>query len=325
MKAIQLNQYGDYSQLKLVNVPEPKPTGHQVVVKVTAAAVNPLDNTVRLGQFPMAKKPPLILGNEGAGRVVDPRDSGLAEGTRVMFSGTYGVLRDGTWQEYLLVEPYHLVKIPEMISDIEAAAVPVAFLTGQLALTAAGGFHPGQYVLVPGVGSSVGNAALQLARAQGANRVITSSGSTTKAETARSLGYSDVIDLSKESLSSGVARLTDGIGVDLALDCIGGPITGQALACLKQGGTLVSIGYSAGTQAEINVLDLIGKATRITGFNLFLQPPDAMNEAFKVIMNLLTEGKIRPVIAKTFPLAQAAEAQRYLIENRPFGKVVLTI
>lgn len=324
MKAIRFDQYGDYNQLYLADLPEPQPVEGEVLVKITAAAVNPLDNTVRLGYFSVAKKPPLVLGNEAAGVVVEPGSSQLAAGTRVMVAGTYGVLQDGTWREYVLAKPEELVPTPGAISDVEAAGVPIAYLTAQLALKA-GGFAEGQTLLVSAVGSSVGNAAIQLARAQGAARVITTAGSTEKAEKARGMGYADVIDLSHEPLSDGVARLTAGSGVDLAIDGVGGPMPGQALASLKAGGTLVTLGYSAGTQASINLLDLISKLTRVVGFNLFAQTPQAIGEAYAVILRLLAEGALKPLVARTFPLAQAAEAQRFLIEGRPFGKVVLTL
>jgi len=301
------------------------PTDGQVLLKMHAAAVNPLDDVVRAGQFPLAKQPPLVLGNEGVGVVVEPGSSSFAPGTPVMVSGPYGVLQDGTWQEYILAQPQELAPVPDGISDAEAAGVPIAHLTAQLALTATGGFVPGKTVLVPGVGGAVGNAAVQLARAQGAARVITSAGSAQKAERARGAGYADVIDLTQESLSAGVARLTGGGGVDLAIDSIGGHITGEALTALGQGGTLVTLGYPAGTQASINVTDLIWKATRVVGFNLFAQPPETVAEAYAAILSLLAEGRIKPLVARTFSLDEAAAAQRYLSEERPFGKVVLTI
>ena len=123
MKAIQFKQFGEYSQLQLVDLPQPEAKDGQVLVRMTAAAINPLDNTVRLGYFPMAKQPPLVLGNEGAGIVVEPGNSELAVGTRVMFTGAYGVLHDGVWQEYMAAQPQELLPVPEGISDVEAAAV----------------------------------------------------------------------------------------------------------------------------------------------------------------------------------------------------------
>jgi NADPH:quinone reductase-like Zn-dependent oxidoreductase len=112
--------------------------------------------------------------------------------------------------------------------------------------------------------------------------------------------------------------------VDVAIDSIGGPITGEALASLGQGGTLVTLGYPAGTQASINVTDLIWKATRVVGFNLFVQPLETVAAAYATILSLLAEGRVKPLVARTFPLDEAAAAQRYLSQERPFGKVVLT-
>ena len=324
MKAIRFERYGDYDQLRLEEVPTPEPTDGEVLVRVTAAAVNSLDNTVRLGYFPSSKEPPLVLGNEGVGIVERSGASGLEEGTRVMMTGTYGVIRDGTWGEYVAAGAEDVVPVPDSLTDAEAAAVPVAYLTARIALKV-GGFSPGQSVLVPGVGGSVGNALVQLARAEGASRVISSAGATWKAEKARELGYGEVIDLSEESLDEGVMRLTDGAGVALAVDSVGGPLTGPALAALRQGGTLVTLGYPAGTEATINLLDLISKSTHIVGLNIYAQPPGTFGEAYELITKLLAEGRIQPLVSRTFPLEEAAEAQRYLVEDRPFGKVVLTV
>jgi NADPH:quinone reductase-like Zn-dependent oxidoreductase len=184
---------------------------------------------------------------------------------------------------------------------------------------------PGMSLLIPGVGGSVANAAIQLARAQGARRVITSAGRTDKAERAAELGYADVIDLSRESLSDGVRRLTNGTGVDVALDTIGGPITGEALASVGRNGLVVVMGYAGGTAPTIDVMHLIWKPARIVGFNGMFQPPEAFAEAWSVILRLLTDGEVKPLIDRMYPLEQAAEASRYLAEDRPLGKVVLTM
>jgi NADPH:quinone reductase-like Zn-dependent oxidoreductase len=210
MRAVAFEQPGGYDRLQVIERPRPVPTDGQVLLRMQAAAVNPVDDVVRAGQFPLAKQPPLVLGNEGVGIVVEPGSSSFAPGTRVMVSGPYGVLQDGTWQEYILAQSQELAPVSDGLSNAEAAGVPNAYLTAQLALTVAGGFVPGKTVLPPGVGGAVGNAAVQLARAQGAARVITSAGSSQKAEQARAAGYADVVDLTKESLSAGVARLTGG-------------------------------------------------------------------------------------------------------------------
>jgi NADPH2:quinone reductase len=203
--------------------------------------------------------------------------------------------------------------------------VPVAFLAAEMALRIGCGLQPGQTFLIPGVGGSVANAAIQLARIKGAGRIITSAGRTEKAEKAREMGFDDVIDLSKESLTDGVMRLTDGKGVEVALDSIGGDITGQALDSLASGGKVVHMGYPGGTSLTVDSMAFIWKPASIHGFNMYFQPPEQFGEAWQTILGLLTERRIKPLVGRTFPLEQAADATRYLIEERPMGKVVLTM
>jgi NADPH2:quinone reductase len=318
MRAVRFDEYGDYDVLKVVDLPRPEPADGEVLIKLAASAVNPFDNTCRRGW--VAQVPPgMVQGNEGAGVVVGQGTEALPEGSRVMVVGAYGFARPGTWQEYVTAGP------------TEAAAVPVAYLAAQLALARGIGLAPGMTLLIPGVGGSVGNAAIQLARAQGAGRIITSAGRTEKAEHARSLGYADVIDLSKESLSAGVMRLTNGKGVDVAIDSIGGDITGEALKSVVPGGRVLNMGYPGGTSLTIDSLTLIwsaqgaGGSTSVQGFNIYFQPPEAFGAAWATVLPMLADGRVKPAVDRTYPLADAAEATRRLIEDRTFGKVVLTI
>src|ERR1700756_1735278 len=205
MRAMEAETFRGYAGLRQVELPKPQPATDRVLVRVTAPGFTPLDHTILSGGHPRAKAP-LVLGNEGAGVIEDAGDSGLAVGSRVMFTGPYGVGENGTWQEWLLVRPEHLALVPDAIDDVVAASVPVAYLAAQITLTLAG-FKPGMTVLAPGIGGSVGNATYQLARAQGAGKVISTAGSTAKAEQARAHGFLDVIDLTKEGLADGVRRI----------------------------------------------------------------------------------------------------------------------
>lgn len=324
MRAVQFEQYGDYDQLKLVDIPEPEPGEGEVLVKMAAAAINPFDNTVRLGRAG-GNPPPLVQGNEGAGTVVQSNNPDLPVGTRVMLVGTFGFARGGTWQELVTANAGEAVRTPSALDDVQAAAVPVAFLAAEMALRIGCGLQPGQTMLIPGVGGSVANAAIQLARIKGAGRIITSAGRTEKADQARNMGIEDVVDLTKESLSEGVMRLTDGKGVETALDSVGGDITGQALASLAPGGKVVHMGYPAGTELKVDSMVFIWRPASIHGFNMYLQAPEEFGNAWATLLPLLSEGRVKPLIGKTFPLEQAAEAQRHLIEDRPMGKVVLTM
>src|SRR5205807_10577697 len=201
MPAIEAKTFSGYGGLRQTEFPKPQPAKDRVLVRVTAAGVTPLEYTVLSGGHPRARAP-LVLGNEGAGVIEDAGDSGLAVGSRVMFTGPYGVRENGAWQEWLLARPEDLALVPDAIDDVVAASLPVAFLTAQITLTMAG-FKPGMTILAPAIGGSVGNATYQLARAQGARRVISTAGSAAKAIRARELGFGDVIDLTSEGLAAG--------------------------------------------------------------------------------------------------------------------------
>ena len=230
---MRAESFTGYGALKLVEVPRPRRADGRVLVRITAAGVTPLDHTILSGRYLRAAAP-LILGNEGAGVVEDPGDSVFSEGARVMFTGPYGVAEDGTYSEWIAVRDEDLCVIPDTIDDATAGGMPVAYLTAQITLTQAG-FEPGKTVLAPAIGGAVGNAVTQLARAQGATKAISTTTKPAKAEQARALGFDNVIDLSAESLTDGVARLTGRRGVDVVIDSVGGALTGHALVRLDVG------------------------------------------------------------------------------------------
>ncbi len=323
MRAMRANEFRGYEGLRLVDLPNPEVSNGKVLLRMSAAGVTPLEHTILSGEFPAAKAP-LVLGSEGAGVVEEGGGTEFPAGSRVMFAGPYGVSEDGTYSEWLAVRKQSLRLIPEGIDDVSAAVIPIAYLTGQMALSLAG-FQAGKTVLAPAIGGSVGNAVTQLARAQGARHAISSTTSHAKAEQAKAFGFDEVIDLSSEKLSDGVRRITGGYGADIVIDAIGGEVLSEALTTLAPGGSLTTLGYSATRQTTIDVTDLIWKRASIKSFSLFAQPPAAWEEAWNTIIALLQSGGIKPIVAKRFPLAEAADALRYLIDRRPFGKVALTI
>ena len=321
MRAIEAKSFSGYGGLQLTELPRPQPAKDRVLIRVTAAGVTPLDYTILSGAHPRAKAP-LMLGNEGAGVIEDAGDSGLAVGSRVMFTGRYGVSENGAYQEWLLARADDLALVPAAIYDVVAASLPVAYLTAQVTLTLAG-FKPGMTVLAPGIGGSVGNATYQLARAQGAGKVISTAGSAAKAAKARELGFENVVDLTAEGLAEGVRRITAGKGVDIVIESIGGTVTSETLSSLGLGGVLITLGYSAGRKTTIDVTDLIWKRARMAGFSLFAQSPTAIAAAWRDILPLIVSGSVKPIVERVYPFGEAGEALRHLIEDRPFGKVVL--
>jgi NADPH2:quinone reductase len=328
MKVIQFTEYGGYDKLQIVDRNKPALQPGQLLVKVNMAAVNPVDNTLRLGGIKGRVQFPKILGNEGAGVVVEGNDE-FPAGTRVIIScmdaaGTVrGIATDGVWQEFLAVYPRELMKTPANVSDEVAAAFPVGFFSAYLCLQKAG-FSAGKSVLSIAVGGAVGNAGIQLAKALGASQVITTSGSTSKVEVAKKAGFDNIIDLSKETITETVPTLTGGKGVDVIIDMVGGKITGDALGALNKDGIWVGIGYSAGTEFTAKITDFVWKGIQMRGASLSLWPdPNEHVKAAGILLPLLAAGKINPTVAKVFPLEQIGEANRYLIEDRPFGKVLV--
>ena len=323
MRAMRAEGFSGYKDLKLVDIPKPAVSDGRVLVRITAAGVTPLEHTILSGGYPRAKAP-LVLGNEGAGVVEEGGGSAFPHGSRVMFTGPYGVSENGAYSEWLVLRKENLCLIPDNIDDVSAAGVPVAYLTAQMTLSFAG-FALGKTVFSPAIGGSVGNAVTQFAKAQGAKHAISTTTNHAKAQQAHSLGFDEVIDLSLEKLGDGVRRITEGYGADIVIDAIGGEILGEALGTLAMGGNLTTLGYAAGRKATIDVTDLIWKRASMKSFSLFAQPAEAWSAAWSVIVPLLRSGAIKPIVAKIFPLPEAADAIRYLVDGRPFGRVVLRI
>jgi NADPH2:quinone reductase len=323
MRAMRAKGFSGYRDLHLADIPKPDVSEGRVLVKIAAAGVTPLEHTILSGGYQRAKAP-LVLGSEGAGVVQDPNGSEFSAGASVMFAGPYGVSEDGAWSEYLAVRKENLGLTPESIDDVSAAGIPIAYLTAHMTLSLAG-FRAGKTVLAPAIGGSVGNAVTQLARALGARHAMSATTSPTKAEQARTLGFDEVIDLSTEKLGEGVRRITEGYGSDIVIDAIGGDVLSEVLGTLAVGGSLTTLGYSASRKSTIDVTDLIWKRASIKSFSLFAQPPELWSAAWKGIGALLESGAVKPIVARTFPLEGAAEALRYQIESRPFGRVVLEI
>src|SRR6266404_8128599 len=323
MRAMRAEGFSGYQDLKLVDIPKPAVSDGRVLVRITAAGVTPLDHTILSGQF-HGSKAPLVLGNEGAGVVEQGGGTDFPVGSRVMFFGTYGAFEDGTYSDWVAVRKEDLCLIPDNVDDMSAAGIPVAYLTAQVALTLAG-FGAGKTVLAPAIGGSIGNAVTQLVRSLGARHAISSTTNHAKAEKAKALGFNEVIDTSLEKLGDGVRRITSGYGADIVIDGIGGEVLSEALGVLASGGSLITLGYSASRKTTIDVTNLIVPQASIRGLNMFAQPKASISAAWKVIVSLLKSGAIKPIVAKTFPLVDAASALRYLVEGRPFGRVVLKI
>lgn len=312
------------TDLRVEHIAAPTPGPGEVLVQVTAAGVTPRDHNVATGAVHHAV--PITLGNEGAGVVAADPAGRWAPGTRVMFyAGPGGVTADGTMAEFTVVPGENLAEIPVNVPDEVAAGVPIAYLTAMLALRL-GRFSAGKRVFAAAIGGSVGNATVQLARALGAGAVAGSAGSTAKAEAVRKAPWSygiSVVDLERDDLPD---ALGDAFaeGIDLAVDGVGGELTGRIAGALVTGGRIVLVGRSGGDTAHVPIAEIVRRRACLHGFSLSAVPPAQSRRAWSAITGLLVQGRIHPVIDSIFPLDAAGEAIRHLVEDRPIGKVVIT-
>jgi len=321
VKAIEIQSHGGLEVLRVTTLSDPEPVADEVLVRIKASAVNPLDGIIRMGYFPIAKKPPLILGEEAAG-IVERDGGGFKAGERVIvYGGGLGVFRNGTWAEVVAVPASSLRRLPDGISFEEGAALTNVGVTAYGALRTAE-LKAGETLVVLGATGGVGSAGVQLGKAIGA-RVIAVVSTAGKAARLQALGADHVVALADGPLAEQMQKLTERKGADVVLDTVGGDVTGQALSSLASFGRLVHLGYSAGTTLTIDSLDLIAKPSKIIGFNIFLVQAERSVKDLDDVIALAGQAKYRAVVDRTFPMSEVVEATRYLDERKAVGKVVL--
>src|SRR5262245_4852182 len=322
MKAIQIQSHGGLEVLRVTTLSEPQLVADEVLVRTKASAVNPLDGIIRMGDFPIAKKPPLILGEEAAG-IVEQKGGGFKAGERVIvYGGGLGVFRDGTWAEVVVVPASSLRRLPDAISFAEGAALANVGVTAFGALRVAD-LKTDDTLIVLGATGGVGSAGVQIGKALGA-RVMAVVSSPEKAARVQALGADHVIALSDGSLAEQVQELTEAKGANVVLDTVGGEVTGRALSSLASFGRLVHLGYGGGTTLTIDSLDLIAKPSTIIGFNILRVPAERSAKDLDDVIALAGQAKYRAVVDRTFPMSEVVEATRYLDERKAVGKIVLT-
>ena len=322
MRAIRVE--GPEQALVLGDAPRPEPAAGQVLIEVHATAVNRADLLQRRGFYPPPPGESDILGLEAAGTVtaLGPGASGVRVGDRVMC-----LLGGGGYAQYVVVDHRMALPIPAALSFEQAAGIPEVFYTAYMTLVAEAGLGRGESVLIHAGGSGVGTAAIQLAGALGARALVTA-GSADKIERCRALGAAG-INYKDEDFAERGRELTDGRGVDVILDCVGGQYLERNLALLAPRGRLVIIGLMGGAKAEINLALVVGKRLRVIGTVLrtrSLEEKIALTAGVREqVLPLLAAGTIRPIIDRVYPLADAAAAHDYVASNANFGKVVLRV
>ena len=341
MKAVRFHNHGGPEVLRYEDIPEPEAGPGEVLVRVRACALNHLDLWERRGLEHVRIAMPHISGSDVAGEIVTSTVAELRIGQRVMLQpgvscgrcaeclsgrdnecASYEVLgyrsHPGGYAELVKVPVQNVVPIPDAIDYIHAAAFPLTFLTAWHMLITRARLKRGENVLVLAAGSGVGQAAIQIARLQGA-RVLATAGSSEKLERARSLGANEVIHHHEQDIADEVRRLTNKRGVDVVIEHVGQATWAKSVRSLARGGRLVTCGATTGADAGLNLQALFAKQLTIQGSYM-----GTKGELLEVA-RLFFAGDLSPVIDRTYPLAEAAAAQQRLEASGQFGKVVLEV
>ena len=325
MTVVEIAAPGGPEQLKAAVRPLPRLGEGEVLVRVHAAGVNRPDVLQRQGRYPPPPGASDLPGMEIAGEVaaLGPKVSGVALGDKVTC-----LLPGGGYAGYAVAAAPLLMPIPKGLSMVEAAAIPETFLTVWTNLFERGGCKSGDTVLVHGGTSGIGTTAIQLARAWGA-RVFATAGSEAKARACEALGAVRGIDYKTEDFVEVIRAETKGYGIDITLDMVAGSYVQRNLDIAALEGRIVTISTLGGSRAEINVGMIMIKRLTLTGSTLrsrTVAQKAAIAEAVRQnVWPLLESGKVRPVIFKTFPLADASEAHRLMESSNHIGKIVLTV
>ncbi len=326
MRAIVITEFGGPEVLLLRDVSSPVPSRGEVRVRVRATALNRADLLQRMGAYPAPPDAPKdIPGLELAGEVAE-----LGEGVTELAVGdrVFGLVGGGAYAEEIVAHARTLAKIPDGMSFTDAAAIPEAFITAYDAMVTQARLSSGETVLVNAVGSGVGTAAVQLARAIGA-RSIGTARTADKLERARALGMNEGVVATNGKFADEVRRVAGERGVDVVLELVGGSYIEEDIACVALRGRIVLVGMMAGTRADVDLAGVLRKRVTIVGTMLRSRPLEEKIAAAQVfarhIVPLFASGVLKPVVDRVMPLDLAAQAHAQLAANEGFGKIVLSV
>lgn len=325
MKAVVITQPGGPEVLNVMDIPEPTWGPEDLLVSVKATALNRADVIQRLGRYPMPGPKPAhdVPGLEFAGEVVGvgERVAGFAEGDRVM-----GLLAAGGYAEMVATHHRLVVKVPDNLSWHEAGSIPEVFITAHDAFLQCN-LVAGERVLVHAAGSGVGIAGIQIAKAMGASLVVSTAGSEEKLAAARELGMDVGVNYRTQDFAEEIERVTGGLGVDVILDVIAADYWDRNMRALAIKGRMIIVGSLSGSKVEVNLGVLGQKRAQVRGTGLRVRPTEEKGQAThafaKSVLPHLASGRIKTVIDRVYPFAEAAEAHRYMESNANFGKIVL--
>ncbi len=327
MQAVVLNEYGGLEVLQIQQIPQSEPSPSEVRINIAVCGLNHADLMQRQGKYP----PPIptdyeIPGLEFAGTIdrVGTAVKNWQEGDRV-----FGLLAGGGYAEKVVTHERMLMAIPNNLSFTEAAAIPEVFLTAYDALIDKGNFQAGDIVLIHAGGSGVGTAATQLAKEMGASRIFTTSRSNSKLAQSETIGADRAINSTIKDFVREIQEATNGYGADVILDFVGADYLDKNLAVAAVEGRIVQIATLSGANTQINLRQMMMKRLKLVGTTLRSRPIEqkmSLTQKFaKQILPLFTQGRLQPIIDRSFKLEEVAQAHQYMESSSHFGKILLQI
>ena len=318
MKAIYVEEFGGPEVLKLVDAPVPQPNRMQVLIRMGAAGINPVDTYIRAGSYALKPALPYVPGSDGAGLIeaVGDEVSTFKPGDRVYTAAA----TNGTYAEFVVCDAARVHPLPAGISFARGAAIGVPYATAYRALFQRGAAVRGETVLVHGASGGVGLAAVQLARAHGL-RVLATAGTERGRQLVAAEGADQVFDHHAPEYLRDILQATGGAGVNLILEMLANLNLAKDLGLLAPRGRVVIIGSRG--RVEIDPRDAMSRDADIRGMVLFNTPIAELADIHAALFVGLEAGELRPIIGKEFPLANASEAHQAVMQPGAFGKIVL--
>lgn len=321
MRAVTISHTKGPEHVELEEIPAPEQTEHMAIIDVRTAGVSFPDLLLTKGEYQIKPEPPFTLGSEGAGRIAyAPEGSGFSVGDRVAF------LTLGAYAEQAAAAPMMIFPLPDEVGYEAGAALIINYHTALFALRDRGELQVGETVLVQGAAGGVGTASIQIAKALGA-RVLSVVSSDEKAEVALEAGTDEVI-FAGDEMRDRVKQLTDGKGVDVVLDPVGGDRFTDNLRCLTEGGRLLVVGFAEGSIPEVKVNRLLLRNISVVGvaWGAYVSTRPALAKEIGATVNAMAvSGEIKPVIGAIHNLEDAETALKSLEDRTATGKVILRV
>lgn len=325
MRVVEIAEFGPPEGLRIAERPVPRPGPGEVLIKVVAAGVNRPDVVQRYGKYPPPPGAPDILGLEVSGHIVE-RGEGVVQwkdGDAVC-----ALVSGGGYAEYCVAPQVQCLRPPATLSLIEAAALPETFFTVWTNVFERGNLQPHESILIHGGTSGIGTTAIQLARESGA-RVFATAGTDAKCRVCESLGAERAVNYRTTDWVAAFKEATQGRGVDLILDIVGGDYVPRNLELLAMDGRLVQIAFLKTSRVELDLMQVMRRRLTITGSLLRPRTPEEKGRIARAVEEkvwpLIEAGRVKPIIHAQFPLERAAEAHRLMESSEHVGKILLVV